>query len=70
MTLIKKGIPLSDPNRESNIKHVTANELSDDKNKRKKKHYRIKSNKTFMKYEQGQYEQIFAKKTDDKGFVG
>lgn len=54
---IKKAPP------KENVKHVTANELTDDKNKRKKARYRVSTAKTFVKYKEGQYEQIFKSKT-------
>ncbi len=64
--LIKKALSLKDPNRESNIKHCTANELSDDKNKRKAKRYKVSKKKQFMSYEEGQFERIFGEKTNTR----
>jgi hypothetical protein len=57
--LIKKAPPLNDPNRESNIKHTTPNEIMAETKKRKERNYKPKGNKQFMKYADGQYEQIF-----------
>lgn len=61
MTLIKKGLSLKDPNRESNIKHTTPNEIMNETKKRKEKNYKTKPNKTFITYAEGQFEQIFKK---------
>lgn len=55
--LIKKAPP------KENVKHATANELTDDKNKRKKARYKVSTAKTFVKYQEGQYEKIFKNKT-------
>jgi hypothetical protein len=60
--LIKKGMSLKDPNRESNIKHTTPNEIMSETRKRKQKKYKISSRKTFVSYADGQYEEIFKKK--------
>lgn len=61
MTLIKKAPPLSDPNRESNMKHTTPNEIMHETVTRKQRKYKMPSTKKFMSYQEGQYEQIFKK---------
>lgn len=65
MTLIKKAPSLKDPKRESNIKHTTPNEIMSETEKRKKRKYKMPTTKTFVRYAEGQYEQIF-KKTDNQ----
>lgn len=59
--LIKQAPSLKDPNRECNIKHTTPNEIMNETRKRKERKYKRRPNKTFVKYEEGQYEQIFQK---------
>lgn len=59
--LIKKALSLKDPNRDCNMKHTTPNEIMDTTRKRKERQYKISQRKAFMRYEEGQYEQIFKK---------
>ena len=60
--LIKKAMSLKDPRRESNIKHTTPNEIMYETKKRKEKRHIRRLNKAFVKYEEGQYEEIFKKR--------
>ncbi len=59
--LIKKAPPLKDPNRDCNQKHTTVNEIMAETKKRKEKKYKVPTTKTFVHYEEGQYEAIFKK---------
>lgn len=65
MTLIKKAPPLSDPNRDCNMKHTTPNEIMHETLTRKHKKLKAAPNKKFMSYREGQYEQIFKKNRSD-----
>jgi len=61
MSLIKIAPSLKDPNRDCNMKHTTPNEIMDTTRRRKEKKYKIPQKKTFVRYAEGQYEQIFKK---------
>lgn len=65
--LIKKTPPLSDPNRETNIKHTTPNEIMNETKKRKERKYKISQKKAFMRYEEGQFEAIFNHEKKNNG---
>lgn len=63
--LIKTAPSLKDPNRDSNQKHTTVNEIMNETVKRKQSKFKANVNKQFMNYEPGQYERIFNGKTKE-----
>ncbi len=66
--IIKTAPGLKDPNRDSNMKHTTPNEIMNETRKRKERLYKVSTRKAFMRYAEGQFEEIFnhEKKINDK----